>query len=77
MNHKFNIMLNQLKNIIYSLVLLVLVGACSDDFLELTPKVNALEANSYQTEDDAFEALVAVYNALAVQPISGAGKIYH
>jgi starch-binding outer membrane protein, SusD/RagB family len=68
MKHKFNIMLNQLKNIIYSLVLLVLVGACSDDFLELTPKVNALEANSYQTEDDAFEALVAVYNALAVQP---------
>jgi hypothetical protein len=41
---------------------------CSDDFLELEPKTNRLEANSYNTQEDAFNAVVAVYDALAVQP---------
>lgn len=49
---------------------IILLGAtaCSDDFLDLEPKTNKLEANSYNTEQDAFNAMAAVYDALVVQP---------
>lgn len=47
--------------------LLAICTACTD-FLELEPKVNQLEGNAYLAEGDANEAVVAVYNALAVQP---------
>lgn len=42
--------------------------SCSNDFLDVKPKVKKSEANSYKTEVDAMEAMVAVYDALAVQP---------
>lgn len=41
--------------------------SCVDDFLELEPKMNVLEANAYKTEDDAFNAMATVYDALHVQ----------
>jgi starch-binding outer membrane protein, SusD/RagB family len=43
------------------------VISCNDNFLELTPKLNELEENAYVTEQDAFEAMTAVYDALVVQ----------
>jgi hypothetical protein len=55
-------------NLLLTVVLLVCVTGCSDDFLELEPRVDQLESNGYKNENDAFEALVAVYHAFAVQP---------
>ncbi|HEY3402449.1 MAG TPA: RagB/SusD family nutrient uptake outer membrane protein [Ohtaekwangia sp.] len=50
-------------------VLLVLLStvSCSDSFLEIESRMNEMETDSYKTEDDAMAALVAVYDALAVQ----------
>jgi hypothetical protein len=58
------------KQLLKILTILLVLGLtnCSDDFLELEPKLNRSEANAYSTEQDAFEAMVAVYSALAVQP---------
>jgi starch-binding outer membrane protein, SusD/RagB family len=59
------------RNKILSLILVVFVSAlilsCADDFLNLEPKTNLLEANSYKTEQDAYAALVAVYDAYSLQ----------
>ena len=49
-------------------VSMIVFQSCADKFLDLEPKTNRLEANSYQTEEDAFNAMIAVYDALAVQP---------
>ncbi len=62
-----------MKNRYYNLLIaiavsIILLPGCSDEFLELEPKTNRLEANSYNSQDDAFNAVVAVYDALAVQP---------
>lgn len=58
------------NQIVFAVILLtVLIGnsSCSDEFLELEPKINKLESNSYKTETDAFLALTTVYDALHVQ----------
>lgn len=58
------------KNIIYiSSFLALTLGSisCSDSFLELEPKTGQVEANYYKTEDQAFLAVTAVYDAYAVQ----------
>lgn len=59
-----------MKKNIHKILLFVAVitgmSSCND-FLEITPKTNELEANAYFTEVDAMEALTAVYDALAVQ----------
>lgn len=58
------------KKIIYITTFLALTLAnisCSDSFLELEPKTGQVEANYYKTEDQAFLAVTAVYDAYAVQ----------
>lgn len=58
------------KNILYisSLVALSFGSfSCSDSFLELEPKTGQAEANYYKTEDEAFLAVTAVYDAYSVQ----------
>ena len=45
-----------------------LATGCSNDFLDVEPRTSKSEANSYKSETDAMEAMVAVYDALAVQP---------
>ena len=60
-----------MKKYLYHFLTLILVlnaTGCSEDFLEIEPKINELEGNAYQNETDAFEAMVAVYHAFAVQP---------
>lgn len=62
-----------MKKYIIPFQLLVIIVAtvfqsCDDNFLELEPQTNKLEANSYNTETDAMNAVVAVYDALVVQP---------
>jgi hypothetical protein len=55
----------KIKFILYSALagLLILGISCSKSFLEVTPKGEVLESNYYQTPDQVFSALVAVYNA--------------
>lgn len=53
--------------IVTGIALLFMVSGCSDDFLNLEPKINKLEGNSYKTEEDAMNALAAVYDVLSVQ----------
>jgi hypothetical protein len=57
------------KYIILGLLTAFTIGfqSCTKDFLELTPKDGQVEANYYQTENDAFLAMAAVYDVLSVQ----------
>ena len=41
-----------------------MLGSCSKDFLDTRPVGRVLEVNYYQTQDQAFEALVSVYDVL-------------
>ncbi len=56
----------KIKFIYYSIVFtgLLLAGtSCSKSFLEVDPQGRVLESNYYQTPEQVFSALVAVYNA--------------
>ena len=46
--------------VLFTLVLLL--TACSKDYLDVKPKGTQLEDNFYQNADDAFEGLVAIYD---------------
>jgi len=52
-------------------VLLILLSACSDEFLDRQPLDQLVSSNFYQTEEDAMQALVAVYDALQYQSSPG------
>jgi len=55
----------KIKFILYSTLFtgLLLTGtSCSKSFLEVSPKGEVLESNYYQTPDQVFSAMVAVYN---------------
>ena len=53
---------------IFSFIALVLFQvSCTKEFLELEPKTGQVEANYYKTEDQAFLAVAAVYDAYSVQ----------
>jgi len=56
--------LNQTKSIWVSLLLALtlILGSCSKDFLNTRPVGRVLEVNYYQTEEQAFEALVSIYD---------------
>ena len=58
--------LNQTKSIWISLLLALtmILGSCSKDFLNTRPVGRVLEVNYYQTEEQAFEALVSIYDVL-------------
>ena len=47
-----------------SLAFALVLGSCSKDFLDTRPVGRVLEVNYYQTQDQAFEALVSVYDVL-------------
>ncbi|WP_258104080.1 RagB/SusD family nutrient uptake outer membrane protein [Marinoscillum sp. MHG1-6] len=49
----------------------MLISGCSEDFLDTQPLDNEVSSNFYQTEEDAMEALVAVYDALGYQSTPG------
>ncbi len=56
-----------------TLFLFFLLSACSEDFLDLQPLDEEVTDNFYQTEEQAFQALVAVYDALTHQSTIAAG----
>jgi len=51
--------------------LMILATSCSKDFLELDPIGISLETNYYQTEQELFEGLVAVYDVIQWGGTSG------
>jgi len=53
------------------IIAVFLFSSCGNDFLEVRPVGRVLEANYYQTQDQAFEALVSVYDVLQWTDQSG------
>jgi hypothetical protein len=45
--------------------------ACNEDFLDLQPLDQEVSSNFYQTEDQAYQALIAIYDALTYQSSPG------
>ena len=52
------------KNIIIGSLILFAFISCKEDFLDTHPYDLKVVGNFYQTPEDAFQALVAVYNSL-------------
>ncbi len=50
---------------------ILLFTACGEDFLDLKPLDEEVSSNFYQTEEQAFQALVAVYDVLTYQSTPG------
>ncbi|MWB93591.1 RagB/SusD family nutrient uptake outer membrane protein [Flavobacterium sp. GA093] len=50
---------------------LLVLGACSDDFLDNEPYTDKVTENFYKTPKDAFEGLVAVYDVLQREAYGG------
>jgi starch-binding outer membrane protein, SusD/RagB family len=66
-------MKNIIKKSFAFIMILSLFVSCSDDFLDLRPLDQEVSTNFYQTEDHAFQALVAVYDVLTYQSTNVAG----
>jgi starch-binding outer membrane protein, SusD/RagB family len=60
----------KLKSVVALLFLLVF-NACSEDFLDLKPLDQEVTSNFYRTEEQAFQALVAIYDVLTYQSTPG------
>ena len=57
----------KLKHILYPSLLaasLAVFSACDKDFLELQPRGTELEGNFYQTEEQVYQGLIAVYDVM-------------
>jgi hypothetical protein len=55
---------------ISAFILIILLG-CSEDFLNEQPLSQVVSSNFYQTEDQAYQALVSIYDALQYQSTPG------
>ncbi len=53
------------------LLIVFLFNSCSDDFLELKPLDQEVSSNFYRTEEQAYQALVAIYDVLTYQSSPG------
>jgi len=56
-----------LKYIYASVAIIFLLSSCSKDFLDRQPLDQEVSTNFYQTEEDAKQALIAVYDVLGYQ----------
>lgn len=52
------------KIIPFAIATVIVMGSCSNEFLEVEPKGTNLENNYYQNQDQAFAGLVAVYDIM-------------
>jgi len=60
----------KIKFLFYTLVFagsIILGTSCSKSFLSVQPIALSLESNYYQTPDQAFNGLVAIYDAVALR----------
>ncbi len=53
------------------LLIAFLFNACGDDFLDLQPLDQEVSSNFYRTEEQAYQALVAIYDVLTYQSTPG------
>ena len=53
------------------LLIVLLFNACSEDFLDLKPLDQEVSSNFYRTEEQGFQALVAIYDVLTYQSSPG------
>jgi starch-binding outer membrane protein, SusD/RagB family len=66
-------MKNIIKKSFAFIMILGLLVSCSDDFLDLKPLDQEVSSNFYQTEEQAYQALVAIYDALTYQTTTISG----
>ncbi len=57
--------------ITYTVALVFLLSSCSKEFLDRQPLDQKVSTNFYQTEDDAQQAVIAVYDAMGYQSSPG------
>ena len=62
--------MNSIVKLIFAFTIL-LFCSCSEDFLDKQPLDQVVSSNFYQTESDAMEALVSVYDVLGYQSTPG------
>jgi starch-binding outer membrane protein, SusD/RagB family len=63
--------MHNIKSIVAGvIILLLLFTACSEDFLDLQPLDQEVTTNFYSSEEQAFQALVAVYDVLTYHSTS-------
>jgi starch-binding outer membrane protein, SusD/RagB family len=55
----------------FVLLFVLIFNACSEDFLDLKPLDQEVTSNFYSTEEQAFQALVAIYDVLTYQSTPG------
>ena len=61
-----------MKSIKYIIVITALcLTSCSEDFIDKKPLDQVVSSNFYQTENDAIEALISVYDAIGYQSTPG------
>jgi starch-binding outer membrane protein, SusD/RagB family len=56
---------------IFALLIMVHFASCDKDFLDLKPLDQEVSTNFYQTQEQAYQALVAVYDVLTYQSMPG------
>lgn len=54
-----------------ALLFIMLFNACSEDFLDLKPLDREVSSNFYRTEEQGYQALVAIYDVLTYQSTPG------
>lgn len=52
------------KSTVAIVAIMLVLGACKKDFLELTPKGTALEDNFYKNETEVMQGVIAVYDVM-------------
>ncbi len=64
-------MKNNITKTAKAFLLIFLLTACGDDFLDLKPLDQVVSTNFYRTEEDAYRALISVYDVLTYQSTPG------
>ncbi len=64
-------MKRELLNPVVFLLIIVFLNSCKKEFLDRKPLDQEVSTNFYQTEEDAMQALVAVYDVLGYQSTPG------
>lgn len=64
-------MKNRILKITALFLVVGIIGACNDDFLDLQPLDKEVTSTFYKTEEQAMQALVAVYDVLGYQSTPG------
>lgn len=55
---------NNIKFLSIAIAMIITMGSCSDEFLQIDPKGTNLEANYYQNQTEAFAGLTSVYDLM-------------